>query len=445
MTTEASLFCEKKNHLNIQNNEWWLENVPLSRIAKEIGTPCYVYSKAILEENWQAFEQAFCSYPHQIHYAVKACSNIAILNILARLGAGFDVVSGGELERVLEAGGDPQKIVFSGVGKTKAELIKALTIGIDRINIESEAELILLNQTALELNLTAPISIRINPDVDAKTHPYISTGSEKNKFGINLEEAFSLCCTIKTFSAVQLKGLAFHIGSQITCLEPFIEALTKTIDFIDRLSKENIIIQDLNIGGGLGTRYQNENLPTPLEYANAILKILKPIGLPLKLEPGRAIVANSSVLLTQVQFIKKQKNREKEKYFAIVDAAMNDLIRPALYDAWQDIRPLKVPNAHIKINPQISLQAKRPIPQYYDIVGPVCETADCLGKDRLLCIAPNDYLMICETGAYGFSMSSNYNSRPRAAEVLVHGNAFQVIRSRETIADLIRGERIWED
>lgn len=414
--------------MNNQNNPGYLEQVPLATIAREVGTPCYVYSQKILTENWQAFEDAFQSYPHHIYYAVKACSNLAILNILAKLGSGFDIVSEGELERVLKAGGDPKKIVFSGVGKTESELIRALQVGVGCINIESEAELIRLNIIALTLNKKAVVAIRVNPDVDAKTHPFISTGLENNKFGVNFEEALRLCRNAKQYGGIEINGLAFHIGSQLTTLNPFIEALQKTLLFIANLKKENIFIQALSIGGGLGVCYQSEKIPTPREYADAILTLMKPTGLTLKLEPGRAIVANAGVLLTKVEYLKKQTGNDK--YFAIVDAGMNDLIRPALYDAWQNIQPLRI-RPEIKTN-------------LYDIVGPVCETADCLGKDRSLSIEAGDYLMICTTGAYGFSMSSHYNSRPRVAEVLVHEDAFQVIRVRETLADLWKGEMISE-
>ncbi len=323
----------------------------LETIAKEIGTPCYVYSRAILEQNWQAFDQAFGTYPHQVNFAVKANSNIAVLNILARLGSGFDIVSGGELDRVLKAGGDPKKIVFSGVGKSKAELTQALSVGIGCINVESEAELLRLNDIAVYLGKKAVIAFRINPDVDPNSHPYISTGREENKFGINLLEAEALCQRASKLPGITLQGLAFHIGSQMLDLAPFIRALDKIISLIAMLKKSDISLSHLDVGGGLGVAYHDETPPTPKEYIALILSKLKDSDLTIHIEPGRAIAANAGVLLTRVEYIKKQGNQDK--YFAIVDAAMNDLLRPALYQAWHNITPVHMLSNNANLNSQI--------------------------------------------------------------------------------------------
>lgn len=399
----------------------------LNAIAKAVGTPCYVYSKAILEQNWHAFNHAFQTHPHQINYAVKANSNLAVLNILAHLGSGFDIVSGGELQRVLKAGGFPEKIIFSGVGKTKAELKAALEVGVGCINIESKAELERLNELAINLQKKAPIAIRVNPDVDPKSHPYISTGLQENKFGVSITEALALYQQALKLPGILIQGIAFHIGSQITTLSPFLEALDKILSLIETLNKLGITISHLNVGGGLGVRYRDENPPNPKTYVAALLAAIKQMNLIIHIEPGRAIAANAGILLTRVEYIKE---KDQTKSFAIVDAAMNDLLRPALYDAWQDIVPVNTkPNSAI---PACS----------YDIVGPVCETADFLGKDRVLAIESGDLLMIRSAGAYGFNMSSNYNSRPRAAEVIVDGDRFQVVRPRETVTDLFASETL---
>ncbi len=411
-----------------KNDQWRVEDVSLKSIAEDIHTPCYIYSQTALINAWNAFHTAFKEYPHQINYAVKANSNLAVLNVLSSLNSGFDIVSGGELFRVLKANGNPEKIIFSGVGKTTAELKAALEANIGCFNVESLAELLRLNTVAIQLKKMAPIALRINPNVDPKSHPYISTGLEENKFGIPIFEAIEHYKQAATLPGIKIKGLAFHIGSQVTSLAPFLEALDKIIALIEKLKAIGIIIPQLNVGGGLGVRYQDETPPTPEEYVTAILSKLNNSDLTIHIEPGRAIVANAGVLLTRVEYIKKQGS--KDKYFAVVDAAMNDLIRPTLYGAWQDIIP---------VNPGALHQVPE---RLFDIVGPVCETGDFLGKDRMLSIQEGDLLMIASAGAYGFSMSSNYNSRPRAAEVMVHQNAYQVVRTRETLADLVKGERI---
>jgi diaminopimelate decarboxylase len=416
-----------------RNHEWCAEEVSLNAIADAIGTPCYVYSRAVLEQHWHAFNTPFQNQLHQINYAVKANSNLAVLNILAQLGSGFDIVSEGELQRVLKAGGLPEKIIFSGVGKTKRELKIALEVGVGCINIESKAELERLNALAITLQKKAMIAIRVNPDVDSKSHPYISTGLQENKFGVNITEALQLYQQASTLSGIHIQGIAFHIGSQITDLSPFLEALDKILMLIERLKKLGITLSHLNVGGGLGVRYQNETPPTPQTYVAAILAAIQQkienriSNLIIHIEPGRAIVADAGVLLTRVEYIKTQGSL---KSFAIVDAAMNDLLRPALYNAWQEITPV-----NIKPNPDVPTRI-------YDIVGPICETADFLGKDRLLSLQAGDLLMVRSAGAYGFSMSSHYNSRPRAAEIMVDGDRFQVVRPRENIQALFNSETL---
>ncbi len=412
---------------------WYAEGVSLNTIAEAIGTPCYVYSKAALTKHWHAFNTPFQNQAHQLNYAVKANSNLAVLNILAQLGSGFDIVSEGELRRVLKAGGLAQKIIFSGVGKTEKELKIALEMGVGCINIESKAELERLNALAITLHKKATIAIRINPNVDSKSHPYISTGLEENKFGISITDALKLYQQAFVLPGIDIQGIAFHIGSQITDLSPFLAALDKILDLIEKLKALGINLEHLNVGGGLGVCYQNETPPTPNEYITAILRsIQQKMGthisdLMIHLEPGRAIVADAGVLLTRVEYIK---NQSTTKSFAVVDAAMNDLLRPALYNAWQEIVPVNA-----KSNPTIRMHT-------YDIVGPVCETADFLGKDRILSLQAGDLLMIRTAGAYGFSMSSNYNSRPRAAEVIVDNDRFQVVRPRESVEDLWASETI---
>lgn len=412
------------DYFNYNNNQLYAENVDLQAIASEVGTPCYVYSRATLERHWHAFNDVFDDYNHLICYAVKANSSLAVLNVLARLGSGFDIVSVGELERVIRAGGDPAKVVFSGVGKTAAEMRRALEVGIYCFNVESDAELDTLNQVAGEMQTQAPVSLRVNPDVDAKTHPYISTGLKENKFGIDIKEAVSIFKRARQLANLNVIGVDCHIGSQLSEVSPFVDSLQRVLLLVDQLKDIGIELQHIDVGGGLGITYKNETPPNPKEYAQAILDELRERKMTVILEPGRAIAGNAGVLLTQVQFIKKGNDRN----FAIVDAAMNDLLRPALYQAWQEIIPLNTVAKREKAT--------------YDIVGPVCETGDFLGKDRELGIEAGDILAVRSAGAYGFTMSSNYNSRPRAAEVMVDANQYHVIRQRETIDDLVKGESL---
>jgi diaminopimelate decarboxylase len=393
-------------------------------VAKEFGTPSYVYSRATVERHWLAFDEAFSSLPHCVCYAVKANSNIAILNVLARLGSGFDIVSGGELTRVLAAGGRADKIVFSGVGKTVTEINFALQEGIRCFNVESISELLRINKVASELNCKAPVSIRVNPDVDAQTHPYISTGLKENKFGIAIDEAEEAYLQAKEMTHINIIGVDCHIGSQLTTVEPFVDALQRILTLIDRLTELGIHLSHLDIGGGLGITYKEEVPPTPGEYAEALTGLLIDRKLEILMEPGRAIVGNAGVLLTRVEYLKATEDRQ----FAIVDAGMNDLLRPALYQSWQAIQS-------VKINQNIA-------DQKYDIVGPVCETGDFLGKDRVLALQENDLLAVKSAGAYGFTMSSNYNSRPRAAEIMIDGENMHCIRERETLASLFVGEQV---
>lgn len=405
------------NPFEYRHNRLHAENVDVQTIATAVGTPCYVYSRAALENHWRAFDTAFGSHPHLICYAVKANSNLAVLNILARLGAGFDIVSQGELERVLRAGGNPARIVFSGVGKQRREIARALNVGVSCFNVESEAELDILNDVAGQQEKIAHISLRVNPDVDAQTHPYISTGLKQNKFGIDIDRSLAVYQHAVTLPNLKITGIDCHIGSQLTSVTPFLDALDKVLERIDQLAEHGIHIEHLDIGGGLGVRYRDETPPTPRQYVSRLLEKLGDRPLKILMEPGRAIAANAGLLLTEVQLLKST----EVKHFAVVDAAMNDLIRPSLYGAWQDIIPANA-----------SPRADR---QTYDIVGPVCETGDFLGKDRELAIAPGDLLAVCSAGAYGFVMSSNYNTRNRAAEVMVDGAHFHIVRRRETYDD----------
>lgn len=400
-----------------RNNSLHAEQVAVSAIAAAVGTPCYIYSRAALEAHWQAFDSAFGDRPRLICYAVKANSNLAVLNVLAKLGAGFDIVSQGELERVLRAGGDPAKVVFSGVGKLPAEMARALEVGVHCFNVESEAELDILNRVAGELGKVASISLRVNPDVDAQTHPYISTGLKQNKFGIDIDRSLDVYRHAASLPHLKITGIDCHIGSQLTTVTPFLDALDKVLARIDQLAQEGIHIQHLDIGGGLGVRYRDETPPTPQEYVSRLLQRLGDRPLKILMEPGRAIAANAGILVTEVQLLKST----EVKHFAVVDAAMNDLIRPSLYSAWQNIIPV-APHEN----------ATR---QTYDIVGPVCETGDFLGQDRELSIAPGDLLAVCSAGAYGFVMSSNYNTRNRAPEIMVDGAHFHIVRRRETYDD----------
>ena len=407
-----------------RDGELYAENVPLSAIAERYGTPVYVYSRAHLEQQFLSYQLALAGREHLICYAVKANSNIAVLNVLARLGAGFDIVSAGELERVLAAGGDPARVVFSDVAKSAAEMQRALEVGIHCFNIESPAELETLAKIAAENGQVARISIRVNPDVDANTHPYISTGLKENKFGIDIEQAPSVYRRARELSSIEIIGVDCHIGSQLTQVSPFLDALERVLQLIDQLADEGIVIRHLDLGGGLGVRYRDEQPPAPSEYVAAVLQRLGDRPLTLAFEPGRSIVANAGVLLTRVEYLKCNPH----KNFALIDAAMNDMIRPALYQAWLNIDP---------VQPRHEGESKR-----YDLVGPVCETGDFIAKDRELVLQAGDLLAVASSGAYRFSMSSNYNSRTRAAEVMVDGDAIHLIRARETIADLMRGEAL---
>ena len=417
------------DHFNYQNDgRLFVEGLPVEQVVKKTGTPAYIYSRATIERHWQAFDSAAGKHPHLICYAVKANSNLAVLNLMARMGSGFDIVSVGELMRVIQAGGDPKKIVFSGVGKTEVEISAALQENIMCFNVESISELYRINGVAKALNVKAPISIRINPNIDAGTHPYISTGLKENKFGIEIEQALDVYQIASDLEFLEIKGVDCHIGSQLTEIAPFIEALDKLLILIDRLALQGITISHLDLGGGLGVPYDNETPPEPAEYLNAIINRMAGRSLKLIFEPGRAIMANAGVLVTKVEFLKLN----DYKNFAIVDAAMNDLIRPALYSAWQNIIPLSNDYKDGK---------NRPV-RNYDIVGPICETGDFLGKERLLGLAEGDYLVIRSTGAYGSTMSSNYNSRCRAAEILVDDEKAFVVREREELKDLWRGEHV---
>ncbi|MCP3428232.1 diaminopimelate decarboxylase [Opacimonas viscosa] len=406
-----------------QDNTLFAEDVSLAQIAAEHGTPTYVYSRKTLERHWYAFDNALSAHPHLICFAVKANSNIGVLSVLAKLGSGFDIVSGGELARVLAAGGDPGKVVFSGVAKTEDEIRFALEQEILCFNVESFAELDRIQKVAAELNVQAPISLRINPDVDANTHPYISTGLKANKFGIEHEKAVETYQYAKTLPNLTIKGMDCHIGSQLTETAPFVDALDRLLSLVDELASLDIHIKHLDVGGGLGVTYKDEVAPHPNDYASAIAsRMAQRPELTLIMEPGRAIAANAGVLLTKVEFVKQN----AEKNFAIIDAAMNDLLRPALYSAWQDIVPV-LPRLN---TPKVT----------YDVVGPVCETGDFLGKDRDLAIQSDDILAVKSAGAYGFVMSSNYNTRTRAAEILVDGEQVHVVRKREVLADLWANE-----
>ncbi len=411
------------DHFNYKNGQLFAEDVALQTIAETYGTPCYVYSRATLERHWHAFNNAFEGHEHLICYAVKANSNIAVLNILARLGSGFDIVSGGELARVIRAGGDPSKVVFSGVGKRVDEIRQALNAGIHCFNVESMQELERINNIAEQLGQRAPVSMRVNPDVDAQTHPYISTGLKENKFGVDINLAPALYRYANTLSHVDVIGIDCHIGSQLTDIAPFIDALKRVTHLADQLKADGIQIKHLDLGGGLGISYQNETPPLPNELAAAITKEIRGKNYKIIIEPGRAIAGNAGVLLTQVEYIK-----QGDKNFAIVDAAMNDLMRPALYNAWQEIVPVQQRNEGQK--------------QRYDVVGPVCETGDFLGKERELNIRQGDLLAIRSSGAYGFTMSSNYNTRTRIAEVMIDGEAVHLIRQRETIESLFENEHL---
>ena len=412
------------DYFNYRDNKLFAEDVAVDEIVAQYGSPCYIYSRATFEKHWNAFDQAFGDHPHLICYAVKANSNIAILNILARLGSGFDIVSLGELERVLAAGGNPEKIVFSGVGKREDEIVAALKTGIRCFNVEVSGELDRINQLAAELGVVAPVSFRVNPDVDAKTHPYISTGLKENKFGIDIQQALTEYRRAARMDNIKVVGIDCHIGSQLTETTPFIAALDKILALVNTLKQDGIALHHLDLGGGLGIRYKDERPPEPAEYVAAILERLGDNDYEISLEPGRAIAGNAGILVTQVEYLKPTEH----KNFAIVDAAMNDLVRPSLYSAWQDIIPVNKESAAVEST--------------WDIVGPVCETGDFLGKERELKLSQGDLLAVRSSGAYGFTMSSNYNSRPRVAEIMVDGSDIHLIRERESVPQLWAGEKL---
>jgi diaminopimelate decarboxylase len=411
------------NYFHYQSDALYAERVPLTDIAAQFGTPCYVYSRAALTDSLSQFTKALQSREHLICYAVKANSNLAILSIFARMGAGFDIVSGGELQRVLAAGGDARKVVFSGVGKTVAEMRMALEADILCFNVESSAELDRLNEVAGGMGKVAAVSLRVNPDVDAKTHPYISTGLKQNKFGVAYTEAIALYRKAHSLSHLHITGMDCHIGSQLTETSPFIAAVEKVLALVDALAKEGIRLEHLDLGGGLGISYNDETPPEIADYVAALLGALGGRKEKLILEPGRVLVGNAGVLLTRVEYLK----HGEEKNFAIVDAAMNDLMRPALYDAYHHILPVK---------------REKHVSQSYEVVGPICETGDFIGHSRDLSIAPQSLLAVLSAGAYGMSMSSNYNTRPRVAEVIVDGNVVHLVRERETVTQLYAGEKL---
>ena len=424
------------DYFSYQNNQLCVERVPLADIAQRFGTPCYVYSHTALSDAYRQLAGALKGREHLICYAVKANPNLAILNLLARLGAGFDIVSGGELQRVLAAGGAANKIVFSGVGKTVAEMCLALEVGILCFNVESEAELMRLNEVAGQMGKVAPISLRVNPDVDAKTHPYISTGLKQNKFGVDYTSALALYRQASGLSHVHVTGMDCHIGSQLTELSPFIAAMEKMLVLVDSLASEGIRLEHLDLGGGLGIRYNAETPPAIAEYAAAILSALKGRSEKIVVEPGRVLVGNAGLLLTKIEYLK----HGEEKNFAIVDAAMNDLMRPALYDAYHAIQPVLEPSPQsVPASGGGGERERQSL--IYEVVGPVCETGDFLGHARQLAISAGDLLAVMSAGAYGMSMSSNYNSRPRAAEVMVAGEVMQLVRERESVPQLFVGEK----
>jgi diaminopimelate decarboxylase len=406
-----------------RDGELAAEGVALASIAARHGTPCFVYSRAAIEEAFRTFDHAFAGVPHMVCYAMKANSNLAIVNLLARLGCGFDIVSGGELARAIAAGADPARIVFSGVGKTDAEMARALELGICCFNLESASELEHLNRVSGSLGKRAPISFRVNPDVDPKTHRYISTGLKENKFGIAIGDALSLYRRAAGLPHVAVRGIDMHIGSQITALEPHCEAASKAFELVDRLSAEGIELAHIDLGGGIGIRYRDEETIAPTDYAAAIRALLGRRSLKLLFEPGRMLVGNAGVLLTRVLYLKPG----AERNFAIVDAAMNDLLRPALYDAWHEV---------------CAVAPRRGAPVVWQIVGPVCESADFLAHDRVLDLAEGDLLAILSAGAYAMAMSSNYNSRPRAAELVVDGKTTHLVRPREAVEELFARENL---
>lgn len=410
-------------YFHYSHNQLHVEQVALNDIAQQFGTPCYVYSRAALTDAYQQFAQAFKSREHLICFAVKSNSNLAILNVFARLGAGFDIVSGGELQRVLVAGGAAQKIVFSGVGKSEAEMRMALDAGILCFNVESAPELDRLNTVAGSMGKVAPISLRVNPNVDAKTHPYISTGLKQNKFGVAFTEALALYQKAAAMPHLRVTGMDCHIGSQLTDSSPFIAAAEKVLALVDQLAAHGIVLEHLDLGGGLGIRYDAETPPSIAHYADALLSALQGRTQKLIVEPGRVLVGNAGVLLTRIEYLKEG----EEKNFAIVDAAMNDLMRPALYDAYHAILPV---------------QKRDTVAQTFDVVGPICETGDFIGRARAMAVEQGDTLAVMSAGAYGMSMSSNYNTRPRAAEIMVDGSAIFEVRARESVSELFAAEKV---
>lgn len=409
------------------NGELFAENVAVSDLAEQFGTPLYVYSRKAFSDHYMAYANAFAGQDALVCYATKANSNIAVLNVLAKLGAGFDIVSVGELERVLKAGGDPSKVVFSGVAKTADEMRRALAVGVHCFNVESAAELERLNDVAIEMGVKAPISLRVNPDVDAQTHPYISTGLKENKFGVDIDVAKEVYARAKQLPGLEIKGVDCHIGSQLTQLDPYLDALDRVLNLVDALQQQGIELEHIDLGGGLGVTYDDEVPPTPQDFANAILPKLAGRNLKIIMEPGRSIAANAGIFVTQVEFLKSN----GDKNFAIIDGGMNDLIRPALYSAFQRI---------VEVQPRTNTDKK-----LYDVVGPVCETGDFLGKDRELGILPGDLLAVKSSGAYGFAMASNYNTRNKPAEIMVDADQSHLIRRRETIADQLSAESIIAD
>mgnify|MGYP001192472132 FL=1 len=414
------------DHFGYRQDRLYAEEVPLSAIAERVGTPCYVYSRATLERHYQVFDEAFGEWPHHICFAVKANGNLAVLQVLERLGAGFDIVSGGELARVLAAGGRASDVVFSGVGKSSDEIAKALTAGVRILSIESGEELERVNAVALSLGRKAPIGIRINPDVDPNTHPYIATGLRENKFGVPATDAPALYRKANAMAGIEVVGIGCHIGSQLIEIAPFCDAVERVLDVVDTLVQDDIELSHLDLGGGVGIRYSDETPPDPKDYVQAILAILKRrnCDLAVTLEPGRAIAGNAGVLLSSVEYIKSG----PEKDFVIVDAAMNDLLRPALYQAWHEVvRADRGPDREMHT---------------CDVVGPVCETGDFIARNRQLAVAPGDLVAVRSVGAYGFVMASNYNTRPRPAEVMVDGDQLYVVREREQTADLFSAETL---
>jgi diaminopimelate decarboxylase len=409
------------DYFNYRGDSLHAEEVPVADIAASHGTPCYIYSRAALEAAFGEYRDALDGSDHLICYAVKANSNLAVLNLLARLGAGFDIVSVGELERVLAAGADPSRVVFSGVAKRPSEMARALELGIYCFNLESAAELEVLNRVAGESGRVAPVSVRVNPDVDAGTHPYISTGLRENKFGVTVDEALAVYRRAAELPHIRVAGMDCHIGSQLTEVSPFIDALQRLLSLVDILATDGIAIEHIDLGGGLGVRYRDEDPPSVAEYVGAVRGALAGRELQLLLEPGRSIAANAGILVTRVEYLKPTPTHN----FALVDAAMNDMIRPALYQAWLDIQPVRRGGGDRR---------------HWEVVGPVCETGDFLGKDRELALSEGDLLAVFGAGAYGFTMSSNYNTRPRAPEIMVDSDRVHLIRARETVADTMRGE-----